>query len=65
MRIAIGDAEHNVEMTQLMQESYADFRRRDVEFQAGKEVHLRIAPEARKLQPKLIGPFAVVCESVT
>ena len=57
---AINDAEHNMEMAQLRQKSYADSRRRDECFQAGAGVLLKMAPGARKLRPKLIGPVAVV-----
>ena len=63
--MAIGDAEHNMEMTQLRQESYVDYRRCDLEFQVSEEVLFRIAPTACKLQHKLMGHVAIVCESVT
>ena len=53
VRIAIGNGEHNVEMDQQRQKSYADCCRCDMECQVGEEDGiLRMAPGARKLQPK-------------
>jgi len=54
-------------VTQSRQKSYADKRRRPLEFQAGDHVFLRVTPttgigraiKSRKLTPKFIGPYQI------
>jgi len=56
-----------VRATQSRQESYADQRRRPLEFEAGDHVFLRVTPTAgigralksRKLTPRFIGPYHI------
>jgi len=51
--------------TQSRQKSYADKRRRSLEFEAGDHVFLRVTPiigvgrvlKLRKLTPRFIGPY--------
>jgi hypothetical protein len=55
--------------TQSRQKSYADKRRRPLEFEEGDHVFLRVASttgvgraiKARKLTPKFIGPYQILC----
>ena len=54
--------------TQSRQKSYADKRRRPLEFEAGDHVFLRVTPTAgigralksRKLTPRFIGPYQIM-----
>ncbi|KAK2451447.1 hypothetical protein QL285_010502 [Trifolium repens] len=56
-----------MKVTQDRQKSYADKRRRPLEFEAGDHVFLRVTPttsvgralKARKLTPKFIGPYQI------
>ncbi|XP_071933701.1 uncharacterized protein [Coffea arabica] len=53
---------------QSRQKSYADHRRKDLEFEIGDKVFLRITPlkgkiragKGKKLQPRYIGPFKIL-----
>lgn len=53
---------------QSRQKSYADVRRRELEFEAGDHVFLRVTPttgvgraiKSRKLTPKFIGPYQII-----
>jgi len=53
--------------TQSRQKSYADKRRRPLEFEAGDHVFLKVTPtigigralKSRKLTPRLIGPYKI------
>ena len=50
------------------QKSYADTRRRELEFQVGEQVYLKVSPtkgvvrsgSAGKLKPRFIGPFPIL-----
>jgi len=54
--------------TQSRQKSYADKRRRPLEFEAGDHVFLRVTPttgigrviKSRKLTPKFVGPYQIL-----
>jgi hypothetical protein len=56
-----------MKVAQDRQKSYADRRRRPLEFEAGEHVFLRVTPttgvgraiKARKLTPKFIGPYQI------
>ena len=56
-----------MQATQSRQKSYADKRRRLLEFEAGDHVFLRVTPtagigralKARKLTPRFIGPYQI------
>ncbi|WMV24572.1 hypothetical protein MTR67_017957 [Solanum verrucosum] len=55
-------------MTQIQQKSYADNRRRDLEFEVGDWVYLKISPmkgvmrfgKKGKLSPRFVGPYQVL-----
>ncbi|XP_071909747.1 uncharacterized protein [Coffea arabica] len=57
-----------LQTAQSRQKSYADHRRRDLEFEIGDKVFLRITPmkgkiragKGKKLQPQYIGPFNIL-----
>ncbi|XP_071909874.1 uncharacterized protein [Coffea arabica] len=57
-----------LQTTQSRQKSYADYRRKDLKFEIGDKVFLRITPlkgkirsgKGKKLQPRYIGPFNVL-----
>ncbi|XP_071928103.1 uncharacterized protein [Coffea arabica] len=57
-----------LQTAQNRQKSYADHRRKDLEFEIGDKVFLRITPlkgkiragKGKKLQPRYIGPFNVL-----
>ncbi|XP_057448298.1 uncharacterized protein LOC130739868 [Lotus japonicus] len=54
-------------ISQSSQKSYADNRRKELEFQAGDHVFLRVTPmtsvgreiKSKKLTPKFIGPYQI------
>ena len=54
--------------TYSWQKSYADDRRRDLEFEVGDMVYLKISPmkglmlfcKKRKLSPRYVGPYVIV-----
>ncbi|MCI66837.1 hypothetical protein A2U01_0088095, partial [Trifolium medium] len=56
-----------MKVSQDCQKSYADKRRRPLEFEAGEHVFLRVTPttnvgrslKAKKLTPKFIGPYQI------
>jgi hypothetical protein len=58
----------NILAAQSHQKSYADVRRRDMEFALGDQVLLRVSPTrgvirfgvSRKLSPRYIGPFSIL-----
>jgi hypothetical protein len=58
----------NLRIAQSMQKSYADGKRRDVSFQEGDYVYLKVSPirDLRifkvkgKLSPRFIGPFQIL-----
>jgi hypothetical protein len=58
----------NILAAQSRQRSYADVRRRDLEFVVGDQVLLRVSPTkgvvrfgvSRKLSPRYIGPFTIL-----
>jgi hypothetical protein len=58
----------NLRVTQLRQKSYADHRRRELSFEMGDFVYLKVSPmrglrrfKVRgKLAPKFIGPFKIL-----
>ena len=58
----------NLAIAQSRQKSYADKRRRPLEFEVGDHVFLKVTPvtgvgrsiKARKLSPKYIGPFEIL-----
>jgi hypothetical protein len=58
----------NILAAQSHQKSYADVRRRDMEFAVGDQVLLRVSPTrgvirfgvSRKLSPRYIGPFSIL-----
>jgi len=55
-------------VSQSRQKSYHDKRRKDIEFQVGDHVFLRVNPvtgvrralKSRKLTPRFVGPFEIV-----
>ncbi|XP_071923213.1 uncharacterized protein [Coffea arabica] len=61
-------AEYQKPSAQSQQKSYADHRRKDLEFEIGDKVFLRITPlkgkiragKGKKLQPRYIGPFNIL-----
>ncbi|XP_071920663.1 uncharacterized protein [Coffea arabica] len=56
------------QMAQSRQKSYADYRMKDLEFEIGDKVFLRVTPlkgkikggKGKKLQPRYIGPFSIL-----
>ena len=71
----VREAAENVQLIQQRlkaaqdrQKSYADTRRRDLEFQVGELVYLKASPTKEvirfrtsgKLKPRFIGPFAIL-----
>ncbi|WVY91911.1 hypothetical protein V8G54_037425 [Vigna mungo] len=60
--------QHRMRATQSRQKSYADKRRRPLEFEEGDHVFLRVTPttgvgraiKTRKLTPKFIGPYEIL-----
>ena len=64
----VAEVRKNLLAAQSRQKSYADVRRRDLEFQVGDDVLLRVSPTKGvvrfgtkgKLSPRYIGPFPIV-----
>lgn len=64
----VQEIHQNLLAAQSRQKSYADVRRRDLEFAAGDQVLLRVSPtkgvvrfgSTRKLSPRYIGPFVIL-----
>jgi hypothetical protein len=66
--------QNNLKAAQTRQKSYADIRRRSLQFQTGDFVYLRVSPTRGiqrfgvkgKLAPRYIGPFEIleICEPV-
>ena len=60
--------QERMKATQTRQKSYADKRRRPLEFEAGDHVFLRVTPTAgigraiksRKLTPRFVGPYQIL-----
>jgi hypothetical protein len=60
--------QEKMKTSQSRQKSYADKRRRDLEFEAGDHVFLRVTPttgvgraiKSKKLTPKFIGPYQII-----
>ena len=60
--------QERVKAAQSRQKTYADRRRRPLEFQVGDQVFLRVSPTKgvarfgmeRKLSPRYIGPYSVI-----
>ena len=60
-----------MEAAQARQKSYADRRRRPLEFEVGDFVHLKVSPMKRvnrfgvkrKLAPKYVGPYQIIEKS--
>jgi hypothetical protein len=60
--------QEKMKATQSRQKSYHDKRRKDIEFQVGDHVFLRVnsvtdvgrALKCRKLTPRFVGPFEIV-----
>ena len=58
----------NLKIAQDRQKSYADKRRRDLEFQIGEQVFLKLSPwmgvlrfgSKGKLSPRYIGPYQII-----
>jgi hypothetical protein len=58
----------NLKITQSRQKSYADKRRRDLSFQVGDFVYLKVSPirgtrrfkVKGKLAPRYVGPFQIL-----
>lgn len=56
-----------MQTTRSRQKSYADFRHKDLEFEVGDKVFLKVLPvksvlrfeRKRKLSPHFIGPFEI------
>jgi hypothetical protein len=59
----------NLKVAQLRRKSYADKRRRDLSFEIGDFVYLKVSPMRgtrrfkvkRKLAPRYVGPFKIIC----
>jgi hypothetical protein len=50
----------NLWIAQSRQKSYADHRRRELSFEVGDFVYLKVSPKVRhKLAPRFIGPFKI------
>jgi hypothetical protein len=64
----VREIRHNILAAQSRQKSYADVRRRDLEFAVGDQVLLRVSPTkgvvwfgvSGKLSPRYIGPFTIL-----
>ena len=64
----VAEIRQNMLTAQSRQKSYADIRRRALEFQVGDQVLLKVSPTKgivrfgtmRKLSPRYVGPFPVV-----
>ena len=64
----VSDIRRNLLMAQSWQKSYADIRRRDLEFAVGDEVFLKVSPirgvvrfvTKGKLSPRYIGPYVII-----
>ena len=60
----------NLKIAQSRQKSYADTRRRDLEFQIGDYVYLKVSPmrgvkrfhTKGKLSPRYVGPFKILAK---
>ena len=60
-----------MEATQARQKSYADKRRKPIEFEVGDYVYLKVSPMKgvqwfgvkRKLAPRYVGPYLVIEKS--
>jgi hypothetical protein len=58
----------NLRVTQLRQKSYSDHRRRELSFEVGDFVYLKVSPMrglrhfkvGGKLTPRFIGPFKIL-----
>jgi hypothetical protein len=49
----------NLKVAQSRQKSYADQRRKPLQFQIGDHVYLRVSPTKGKLAPRYVGPFEI------
>jgi ribosomal protein L21E len=66
----VREIRQNILAAQSRQKSYADVRRRDLEFAVGDQVLLRVSPTkgfvrfsvSGKLSPRYIGPFSIVAQ---
>ncbi|KAK6138509.1 hypothetical protein DH2020_027748 [Rehmannia glutinosa] len=64
----IGKIRDKIKVAQDRQKSYADRRRKDLQFDVGEKVFLKVAPmkgvirfgEKGKLKPRFIGPFQIL-----
>ena len=60
--------QQHIEATQSRQKSYADKRRRPIEFEEGDYVYLKVSPMKgvqwfgvkRKLAPRYVGPYKII-----
>ena len=59
--------QQNMKVAQSRQKSYADKRRRPLEFQVGDYVYLKVTPMKkkwfgvkRKLAPRFVGPYKII-----
>ncbi|KAK6163655.1 hypothetical protein DH2020_000519 [Rehmannia glutinosa] len=65
---ALGKIRDRIKIAQDRQKSYADRRRKDLRFDVGEKVFLKVAPmkgvirfgEKGKLKPRFIGPFEIL-----
>ena len=63
--------QQHIEATQSRQKSYADKRRRPIEFEVGDYVYLKVSPMKmvqrfvvkRKLAPRYVGPYPIIEKS--
>jgi len=63
--------QQHIEATQSRQKSYADKRRRPIEFEVGDYVYLKVSPMKkvqqfgvkRKLAPRYVGPYPIIKKS--
>jgi hypothetical protein len=61
----------NMAATQARQKSYADKRRKPIEFEVGDHVYLKVSPmrgvkhfgTKRKLEPRYVGPYRIIEKS--
>jgi hypothetical protein len=61
-------ARENLKVAQTRQKSYADKRRRDLSFEVGDFVYLKVSPlrgtrrfkVKEKLAPRYVGPFKII-----
>jgi hypothetical protein len=50
----------NLKLAQSTQKNYADNRRRELRFQVGDFMYLKVSPMRGKLAPRYIGPFKIL-----